>query len=79
MIESKLRKIWKSHSPRCHKNTFPEVFHIKLGFLHLVLNVPNEAKGIIRSSHQENGKKNRDSNLSSIKLYISFATSLKKE
>ena len=32
MIECNLGKIWKTHSPRCTKNTFPEFFRIKLSF-----------------------------------------------
>ena len=28
MIEYNLGKIWKTHAPRCPKNTFPQVFQI---------------------------------------------------
>ena len=40
MIECSVGEIWKTHSPRCPKNTntFPEVFHINLSFLHLKSN-----------------------------------------
>ena len=33
MIECNLGKKWNTHPSRCPKNTFPEVFHIKLSFL----------------------------------------------
>ena len=33
MIECNLGKKWKTNPSRCPKNTFPEVFHIKLSFL----------------------------------------------
>ena len=39
----KCGKILKAHSPRCLENTFPEFFHIKLSFLHLIANGLNEA------------------------------------
>ena len=34
--------MWKIHSPRYPKNTFPEVLHIRLSFLHLMSNGLNE-------------------------------------
>ena len=37
-IECCVGKIYKTHSPRCTENTFPEIFHIKLSFLHLISN-----------------------------------------
>ena len=30
MIESNIGKIWKTNTPRCPKNTFPEVFVLSL-------------------------------------------------
>ena len=38
MIECNLEKIWKTNSPRYPRYTFPEVFHIRLSFLHLMSN-----------------------------------------
>ena len=38
MIEYSLGKIWKTHPPRCSKNTYLEVFSIKFSFLHLISN-----------------------------------------
>ena len=35
MIECNFGKT-KNLPPRCSKNTFPEIFHIKLSFLHLI-------------------------------------------
>ena len=38
MIECNLGKIWKTHPPRCPKNSIPEVLHIKISFLLLTSN-----------------------------------------
>ena len=38
MIECNLGKIWKTHPPRCPKNSIPEVLHIKISFLLLISN-----------------------------------------
>ena len=38
MIKCNLGKIWKTHPPRCSKNTYLEVFSIKFSFLHLISN-----------------------------------------
>ena len=42
IVECNLEKIWKTHPPRCPKNTFPEVFHIKSSILQLISNGLNE-------------------------------------
>ena len=45
MIQCNLGKIWKTHSPRYPENTSPEVFCIRLSFLHLLSNRVNEDCG----------------------------------
>ena len=45
MIQCNLGKIWKTNSPRYPENTFPEVFCIRLSFLHLLSNRLNEDCG----------------------------------
>ena len=42
MIECNLGKIWKTHSPRYPKNTFPDIFCIRSSFFHLISNRLNE-------------------------------------
>ena len=39
-----LGKYEKTHSPRCSKNIFQDVFHIKVSFLHLISNGLNGVK-----------------------------------
>ena len=45
--EYNLGKIWKTRPRRCLKNTLPEVFCIKLSFMHLISNGLNEVINLL--------------------------------